>query len=123
MALEERVMLQLMFNVDSPPAYNWKIGLFQPGWTGNNASTLPTYELAGSRQDLGNMTWDSGTSSYRPSTDFYWGPLDAVSIAGWFIAMGTDNDTAYVGTFTTPVAVTAGDYLKLPTGYVGLGLL
>jgi hypothetical protein len=37
--------------------------------------------------------------------------------------MGTDNDTAYVGTFTTPVAVTAGDYLKLPTGYVGLGLL
>jgi hypothetical protein len=121
MALEERVLLQFMFNVDSPPAYDWKIGLWQPGWDKTNAAQLPTYELAGSRQALGNMTWV--TTSYFPVTDFYWGPLDAVSIAGWFIAQGTDNDTAYVGTFTTPIAVTAGDYLKLPAGYVGLGLL
>jgi hypothetical protein len=124
MALDERTILKYMFNTDTPGTYDWMIGLWVTGWTGNNSATLPTYEVANSRQSLGTaMTWNTGTSSYNLSADMYWGPLAALSVAGWFIAKGANNDTAYVGTFTTPVATTAGDYLKLPAGYVGLGLV
>jgi len=123
MALDERTILKHMLNVDTPGAYDWKIGLWTTGWTGNNAATLPTYEVASSRVALPAMTWNAGTTSYNMSADLYFGPLAALSVQGWFIAKGAGNDTVYVGTFASPVATTAGDYLKLPAGYVGLGLL
>jgi hypothetical protein len=99
-------------------APDWRIALYGAG--GNPITDLAGAEIDDSRTVLPTMIASTTNAGYvTNAVEFDVGPLDSVSVGGWFLVNGaTEDDVAWVGAFATPLTISTGDYVKFAAGSV-----
>lgn len=99
-------------------APDWHLGLYYDGE--DPVASLATAEIE--RIALPTMV-EGIDGSWSNQDEFLVGPLDACTVAGWFLANGaTEQDVIWVTAFATPVSVDSGNYAKFPAGSVKIAI-
>jgi hypothetical protein len=120
MALYEESILKHMLGAPLL-TLDWRIALYNNGIS--PLTSIGTAEIAGTREPLPAMTWSAGTTSMVSTAPVIWGPMSACTAGGWFIVNGaTETNILWYQAFSAPVAVSNGDYVTLPSGYMSIGL-